>query len=721
MVPPHAPTNPSITFFRPDGGVAPPHQPQHASQPSLNPHLPQHPQLFAYSPPPSSPSPHTINSSFNPLAVTFVPNHLTTESTPDLGSDCLDIPYEFWDHFLDSEPAPVSSRPPPCTCHNLPIGSCPENIKEVIERVACTTSVPGCPANMDYLRIPLPRPSFPLEAWKSALNNYFDAPELLRAFEFGWDMSLARDPTPRSAPRNLPSAFASPGDIDSYIGTELSFGALVGPLVPQQLPFPVYHNPIASVPKARSDVRRTIVDCSQRGAGINSWIPSNFHRGSDWKITLPTTESIVDCIRRTRLRYPDQRLFMFKIDFSRFYRWFFLDPGQVPFLAIKWKGNTYLDLVFSFGNRGAALCAQRTSWAVCHTFRTQVPPHPGTFNAGIDCKCTSHCSCGENEAVSYIDDCIAVVPEALAFAQYEAFLELANRLGLTLSKTPGHLSPPAEQCIALGILFDLSANTVSLPADKVASLLELLVKWLARLTATERDLASLAGRLLYASRVIRPGRTFLNRVLATKRRAAVAPAAITLDEAFHADLKWWHRSLVATNGISFLDFEPAIEVTLDASSDGWYDGLPGLGGFNLSTGEYFACTTPPELSGWHISDLELVCHLLASRLWSTSWRGLHILGHTDNQACFFLLSKGKSRVDQRLRMARTFASLQLEGEFMWESAWISTHDNILADALSRSGEAKYRKIFLSTCSRLGFQPRECVVSPSMFHFETGPE
>ena len=633
----------------------------------------------------------------------------------------LDIPYELWDHFLDSEPAPASAQPPPCTCHHYPIGSCPENIKEVISRVARTTSVPGRPANMDHLRLPLPKPSFPLEAWRIALGSYFDAPEILQAFEFGWDLSLDRDPSPRSAPRNLPSAFVSPGDIESYICTELSFGALVGPLNPNQLPFQVYHNPIASVPKARSDIRRTVVDCSQRGLGINSWIPANFHRGSDWKISLPTTDSIVSCIRRTRLRYPDQRIFMFKIDFSRFYRWFFLDPGQVPFLAIHWKGSTYLDLVFSFGNRGAALCAQRTSWAVCHIFRTRVPPHPGTFNSGINCSCSFHCSCGENEAVSYIDDCIAVVPEALAFAQYEAFLELAKRLGLTLSQTPGHLSPPAEQCIALGILFDLATNTVSLPQDKVVALLALLVDWLARLTATERDLASLAGRLLFASRVIRPGRTFLNRVLATKRRAASATAAIKLDDAFYADLKWWQHSLITTNGISFLDFEPACEVTLDASSDGWHNGLPGLGGFNHATGEYFACTTPPEASEWHISDLELVCHLLAARLWSSSWRGLHIRGHTDNQACFYLLSNGKSRVDKRLRIARTFSTLQLEGQFIWEPAWISTHDNILADALSRSGDPKYREIFLSTCSRLGYQPKECVVTPRMFQFETGPD
>ena len=78
----------------------------------------------------------------------------------------------------------------------------------------------------------------------------------------------------------------------------------------------------------------------------------------------------------------------------------------------------------------------------------------------------------------------------------------------------------------------------------MVTLLVLLVDLLARLTVTERDLA---GRLLYASRVTRPGRTFLNLVLATKRRTAAATAAITLDDAFYADLKWWQHLIIATN------------------------------------------------------------------------------------------------------------------------------------------------------------------------------
>ena len=53
--------------------------------------------------------------------------------------------------------------------------------------------------------------------------------------------------------------------------------------------------------------------------------------------------------------------------------------------------------------------------------------------------------------------------------------------------------------MALGLLYDLEANTVSLPADKVSSMLLMLDEFLAATYATDRQLASLVGRLLYAA------------------------------------------------------------------------------------------------------------------------------------------------------------------------------------------------------------------------------
>ena len=128
-------------------------------------------------------------------------------------------------------------------------------------------NVPGRPANMDGLRIPLPWPIFPIQVWKMALQSYFDGPKIVAMLEFGWDFSFLAEPTPKDATRNLASALQAPADVDVYVKTELEHGALVGPLALGDLPFQIFHSPLGTVPKV--PVRRTITDCSQVGAGIN--------------------------------------------------------------------------------------------------------------------------------------------------------------------------------------------------------------------------------------------------------------------------------------------------------------------------------------------------------------------------------------------------------------------------------------------------------------------
>ena len=90
---------------------------------------------------------------------------------------------------------------------------------------------------------------------------------------------------------------------------------------------------------------------------------------------------------------------------------------------------------------------------------------------------------------------------------------------------------------------------------------------------------------------------------------------------------------------------------------GWFEGASVIGGFNHQTNQYFACAPLESCASWHTSYYELVAHIL--------------------------ISKGRSQIDQILRMARTFSRKQVSDNFFGDSTWVSTYDNMLSDVLSR--------------------------------------
>ena len=246
----------------------------------------------------------------------------------------------------------------------------------------------------------------------------------------------------------------------------------------------------------------------------------------------------------------------------------------------------------------------------------------------------------------------------------------------------------------------------------------LLKSWLEKTEASRRELQQVLGKLLHASRVVRPGRLYVSRMLDTLRRAYVLSSPVPLDSSFKADIVWWHKNLVHWNGISTLSFTSfKNKVALDASTDGWMDGTPGLGGFNYLTCEYFKCPVPPEMQDWHICDLELLAHLICAHLWGGSFQGMEVHGLTDNSACEWFLKNQRSRIDKRVRMHRSFTTLQHRLGFLWFPDGVRSKKNVLPDCLSRWGCQERRETFWSEVSSLPLHPTELQVLPHMFDID----
>ena len=119
------------------------------------------------------------------------------------------------------------------------------------------------------------------------------------------------------------------------------------------------------------------------------------------------------------------------------------------------------------------------------------------------------------------------------------------------------------------------------------------------------------------------------------------------------------------------------------------------------------------MAGWDIGTLELVNHLVVARVWGPTWAGLEVTGYTDNQSAMHLLRHGRSRSELRLDIAREFASIQQNFQFLWNSDYISTKDNVLSDCLSRWGSASAREKFTRLTS--DFHAREPFIPDSYFN------
>ena len=656
-------------------------------------------------------------TSLDPDAAVFVPANPWREVEETLAA-CPEV----WEAVMaevdpvETAQIPETARPQDCSCHGRRAGSCPTFLASFINTVV-RVRAHGVP-NVDGARIVLADSHIDPAPWSDLLQGYFDRETLVSGLLFGWDFSTLPDPQPRDAPRNHPSAMDFPEAVDEYVDTECSFSALAGPL-PNNLPFKTFRNPLGTVPKAGGK-RRIIVDCTQAGRGINEWIPADQHRGKPAKVKLPTSEDICNAIARTRLRFPGQKIFLYKCDFSRYYRQFCACPSHAPFFCFEWRGSLYIDRAWSFGNRGACLASQKYSEAVCWAFRTRVPPSPDTRNSGLACHCAAPCHCGDNIAAAYIDDGIGVAPEQNATWLFNAFVGLVTSLTLSLSSTPGHIMPPSSCCVALGIKYDTINNVVSLPEDKLVALTLLLQEWSGRLSASAKDLATLSGKLLWAAAVVPPGRTFLGRILATKRFAdsagpALARRPIPLDEEIKKDLRWWAVMLRRWNGRSFLQPVLSGDVALDASSGAWFGGGPGVGAYSFISNEFFCTGVPLAMSSWPISDLELLGHVLCCRVWGHKWAGASVSILTDNESCRHLLEKGRSRNPRRLAMARILVQCQFHQNFRVRSDRISTSQNILADRLSRMAQPNAWAEFLEEVSKSsGATPVRISVPDSAF-------
>ncbi len=522
--------------------------------------------------------------------------------------------------------------------------------------------------------------------WDFFLQCYWDSP-LVDFLRYGWPAGYVRtesDFLEKGSVMLLPEhnhkgATEHPQAVSAHLVKETGLNRVLGPCDSSPFLFQAKISPLNSVAKKDSEERRIILDCSfPPGSSVNDHIPAGKYQGQDITLTYPSVDQFARLIVVT-----GKGCLLFKRDLKAAYRQFRLDPGDVSRLCYIWQGKLYADMVLPMGLRSSAFICQRITNAVSYIFR----------NMGFHC-------------LNYLDDFGGVEKPKLAGEAFTALGRLLDLLGLL--ESPNKAVPPSHTMSFLGIWFDTINMTMSIDDQRLSEIMSMLRQWRDKERAKRKEVESLVGHLNFIAKVVRPGRKFMARMF-NYLQGLDESSLHTLDNDFKADVFWWYTFLPHFNGVRVIPLPCWAETDTVLETDAC---LSGCGAVNYVSKSYFHAQFPPEVlqAGHSINVLELLCVLVALRIWGSEFAGLRIKLMCDNTTSVAALNEARIRNHYMQEYMREIAFIAAQNDFDIWAVHIPGIENRLADQLSR--------LHLHTnSSSLDDQPdwSRVTVCPSYFH------
>ena len=132
----------------------------------------------------------------------------------------------------------------------------------------------------------------------------------------------------------------------------------------------------------------------------------------------------------------------------------------------------------------------------------------------------------------------------------ERMLSACQCLGIPVAKAK--YAGPASVMVFLGFELDSAQIIVRLPAEKLELTNQLMRECTSRKDCKKKDFESLLGHHQHAATVVRPGRTFMRRLIKLLLSVKSHNHWVCLNASTHSDLMWWRLLLEGWNGVSIL-------------------------------------------------------------------------------------------------------------------------------------------------------------------------
>ena len=514
-------------------------------------------------------------------------------------------------------------------------------------------SLPGFQSVSSPLRDCLP-------AWRENLRGHPDpcfVNDLLCGIEHGFRVGFDYSRPLRSAQNHMLSADLHPGVVDQYVDGEVAKGRIVGPVAVSveaaRAGVGLHLNRMGVVPKGHTPGKwRLITDLSfPEGGSVNDGIDPAY-----CSLQYTSVEKIAGAAQSL-----GRGSLLAKLDVRSAYRLVPVHPADRPLLGFIWKGRVFVDGMLPFGLRSA----------------------PKIFTAVADALAWIIQARGVRHVDHYLDDFVTFGPAGTGECTYalRIICQTCAELGvpLAMEKQEG----PSSCLTFLGIEIDTRVGVLRLPQEKLRRVRMALARWSNRKSCTRRELESLIGTLQHACRVVRPGRSFLRRMIDLLTIPKKPHHHVRLNAQFQADVGWWKAFVVQWNGVAIIPSRapPSVVVTSDASGQ-W-----GCGAWVQR--EWFQFQWPANTAHHHIAFKELSAALLAAAVWGPSWRGQRVRWRCDNQAAVFAVTARSCRDKSLMHLLRCLFFFEAHFQFEVEAVYLPGKVNTLADDLSRNRSSSF--------------------------------
>ena len=268
-------------------------------------------------------------------------------------------------------------------------------------------------------------------------------------------------------------------------------------------------------------------------------------------------------------------------------------------------------------------------------------------------------------------------------------LDTCHDLGFGVN--PDKVTEPNTVMEYLGIVLDTDLMQARISQERLDDIMAELEQWHNRSSASKRQILSLVGKLQFVSRVVRPGRTFLRRMISASKQVPHLHQHVRLTTEFQQDVQWWLHFLPTFNGVClFYDDQWLSNVDLhiytdssDIAAAGFYDGswfvVPFTGAF-------------APLQALSINWRELFAVTVAAATFGHHWSAKRIMFHCDNQSIVDILCSGTSKSDLIMTLVRELFFIAAKYQFEMSACYVNTRDNSVADSLSRLQFTRFQKL-----------------------------